>query len=155
MTAILYKWSLERYHAAIDAGVFDDQAVELLRGNIVVMAPEREPHACYSSLGAEYLRQLLGSRAAVRETKPVTLPNHSEPVPDVAIVQSPLERYLAHHPYPADIFWLCANPCAAALELERLVVSRIVQKRRELAQALAGNAVVVAVKAMGIAGEGI
>ena len=46
MTVTLYKWTLDRYHDAIDAGLFDDQAVELLRGDIVVMAPEREPHAC-------------------------------------------------------------------------------------------------------------
>ena len=106
MTVTLYKWTLDRYHAAIDAGLFDDQSVELLQGNLVVMAPEREPHACYSSDGAEYLRQLLGNRAAVREGKPVTLPNLSEPMPDLAIVQSPLRRYLAHHPYFEDIFWL-------------------------------------------------
>ncbi len=106
MTVTLYKWTLDRYHAAIDAGLFDDQAIELLRGDIVVMAPEREPHACYSSVGADYLRQCLGRRGAVRETKPITLPNDSEPVPDVAIVQPPLERYLAHHPYPADIFFV-------------------------------------------------
>ncbi|NMF86507.1 Uma2 family endonuclease [Nodosilinea sp. P-1105] len=106
MAVALYKWTLDRYHSAIDAGVFEDQAVELLRGDIVVMAPEREPHACYSSMGADYLRQLLGQRAAVRETKPITLPNDSEPIPDVAIVQPPLERYLDHHPYPEDIFWL-------------------------------------------------
>jgi Uma2 family endonuclease len=42
----------------------------------------------------------------VRETKPITLPNNSEPIPDIAIVQPPLRRYLEHHPYPADIFWL-------------------------------------------------
>lgn len=102
----LYKWTLERYHAAIDAGLFDDQSVELLRGDITIMTPEREPHACYSSDGAEYLRRLLGERAAVRETKPITLPNRSEPIPDIAIVQPPLRRYLAHHPYPEDIFWL-------------------------------------------------
>ena len=106
MAVALYKWTLDRYHSAIDAGVFEDQAVELLQGDIVVIAPEREPHACYSSMGADYLRQLLGQRAAVRETKPITLPNDSEPIPDVAIVQPPLERYLDHHPYPADIFWL-------------------------------------------------
>jgi Uma2 family endonuclease len=104
MTVTLYKWTLDRYHAAIDAGLFDDQAIELLRGDIVVMAPEREPHACYSSVGADYLRQRLGRHGAVRETKPITLPNDSEPVPDVAIVQPPLDRYLAHHPYPEDIF---------------------------------------------------
>jgi Uma2 family endonuclease len=34
------------------------------------------------------------------------LPDDSEPVPDIAIVQSPLRRYLEHHPYPEDIFWL-------------------------------------------------
>jgi len=106
MTISLYKWTLERYHSAIDAGLFDDQSVELLQGDIVVMAPEREAHACYSSDAAEYLRRLLGERAAVRETKPVTLPNNSEPVPDLAIVVPPLRRYLDHHPYPTDIFWL-------------------------------------------------
>jgi Uma2 family endonuclease len=106
MTVTLYKWTLDRYHAAIDAGLLDDQPVELLKGDIVVMTPEREPHACYSSDGAEYLRRLLGDRASVRETKPVTLPDHSEPLPDVAIVQPPLRRYLEHHPYPEDIFWL-------------------------------------------------
>jgi Uma2 family endonuclease len=106
MTVTLYKWTLDRYHTAIDAGLFDDQAVELLKGDIIVMTPEREAHACYSSDAAEYLRRLLGDRASVRETKPVTLPNHSEPVPDLAIVQPPLRRYLDHHPFPADIFWL-------------------------------------------------
>lgn len=106
MTITLYKWTLDRYHAAIDAGLFDDQPVELLQGDIVVMAPEREPHACYSSDGAEYLRRLLGDRVAVRETKPVILPDNSEPVPDITIVQPPLRRYLDHHPYPENIFWL-------------------------------------------------
>ncbi|MEM8544096.1 MAG: Uma2 family endonuclease [Cyanobacteria bacterium P01_H01_bin.119] len=106
MTVSLYKWTIDRYHAAIDAGVFEDQAVELLCGDIVLMAPEREPHACYSSEGAQYLRQKLGDRASVRETKPITLPDDSEPIPDIAIVRPPLRRYLAHHPYAKDIFWL-------------------------------------------------
>jgi Uma2 family endonuclease len=106
MTVTLYKWTLDRYHDAINAGLFDEQSVELLQGDIVVMVPEREPHACYSSDGAEYLRRLLGERAAVRETKPITLPDNSEPIPDLAIVQPPLRRYLTHHPYSDDIFWL-------------------------------------------------
>ncbi|MDY6940395.1 MAG: Uma2 family endonuclease [Cyanobacteriota bacterium] len=106
MTLTLYKWSIERYHEAIDAGLFDDRAVELLQGDIVVMPPEREAHACYSSDGADSLRRVLGDRASVRETKPITLPNNSEPIPDIAIVKPPLRRYLEHHPYPEDIFWL-------------------------------------------------
>lgn len=106
MTLTLYKWTLDRYHAAIDAGLFEDQPVELLNGDIALMTPEREAHACYSSDGADYLRQCLGALASVRETKPVTLPNRSEPIPDLAIVQPPLRRYLDHHPCPSEIFWL-------------------------------------------------
>lgn len=106
MTVTRYQWTVDRYHAAIDAGLFDDQPVELLQGDIVVMTPEREPHACYSSDTAEYLRRELGDRAAIREVKPVTLPNASEPVPDIVVVQPPLRRYLDHHPHPEEIFWL-------------------------------------------------
>lgn len=106
MTIALYKWTIDRYHQEIDAGIFDEEVVELLQGNIIIMSPQREAHACYSSDAAESLRRLLGDRASVRETKPVTLPNDSEPIPDIAIVRSPLRRYLEHHPYPSDIFWL-------------------------------------------------
>jgi len=106
MTVTFYKWTIDRYHDAIDAGLFDEEAVELLQGELVIMPPEREAHACYSSDAAEYLRQLLGNRASIRETKPVTFPHNSEPVPDIAIVKPPLRAYLQHHPYPADIFWL-------------------------------------------------
>jgi len=78
ITVTRYRWTLDRYHAAIDAGLFEDQAVELLRGDLVIMAPERESHACYSRVGADYLRRCLGQRGAVRETKPITLPNQEE-----------------------------------------------------------------------------
>ena len=44
MTAVTDKWTLERYHAAIEAGLFDDQNI-VLRGALVVMPPEGEPHA--------------------------------------------------------------------------------------------------------------
>ena len=102
MTVTPYKWTIDRYHQAIDAGVFDGQPVELLRGDLIVMPPEREPHAYYNSEVVDYLRSVLGSRAKVREAHPITLADDSEPIPDLAIVQ-PLGRvYLEHHPYPND-----------------------------------------------------
>jgi Uma2 family endonuclease len=70
------------------------------------MAPEGMPHAVYCGRTVKYLRNLLGERAEIRETHPITLPNNSEPEPDVAIVRSPDTQYFAHHPYPEDIFWL-------------------------------------------------
>lgn len=106
MTLATYKWTLKNYHQAIDVGLFVDESLELLRGNLVVMAPEREPHAYYTRSIGHYLQRLLGDRALVSEAHPISLPNNSEPEPDVAIV-APLGReYLEHHPYPENIFWL-------------------------------------------------
>ncbi|MHC5826863.1 MAG: Uma2 family endonuclease, partial [Nostoc sp.] len=70
------------------------------------MSPEGEPHAYFSSEAGEYLIQLLGVRATVRPSKPITLPNNSEPEPDIAVVQRLGREYLEHHPYPENIFWL-------------------------------------------------
>jgi Uma2 family endonuclease len=106
MTLTTYKWTVEHYHQAIAAGLFEDSPVELLRGDIVVMPPEGEPHAYYNSEAGDYLRKLLGNRAKIREAHPITLPNDSEPIPDLAIVKPLGSAYLNHHPYPDDIFWL-------------------------------------------------
>lgn len=106
MTLTTYKWTVENYHQAIDAGLFEDQPVELLRGEIIVMPPEREPHAYYNSEIGDYLRALLRDKAKVREAHPITLADDSEPIPDLAIVQPLGRAYLEHHPYPGDIYWL-------------------------------------------------
>jgi Uma2 family endonuclease len=106
MTVTTYKWTIKRYHQAIEAGIFDDWSIELLRGDLIVMPPEREPHAYYNTEAADYLRTLLGERVKIRDAKPITLPNDSEPAPDVAIVKPLGEVYLEHHPYPEDIFWV-------------------------------------------------
>ncbi len=71
----------------IAAGILVDRRVELLQGEIVEMSPEGEPHAYFSSEAGEYLMRQLSDRAMVRLAKPITLPNNSEPEPDIAIVQ--------------------------------------------------------------------
>jgi Uma2 family endonuclease len=106
MSVTIAKWTIEQYHELVATGILDDRRVELLDGDIVEMAPEGMPHAVYCGRTVKYLRNLLGDRAEIRETHPITLPNNSEPEPDVAIVRSPDAQYLAHHPYPEDIFWL-------------------------------------------------
>ncbi|MBE9079428.1 Uma2 family endonuclease [Romeria aff. gracilis LEGE 07310] len=106
MSLTTYKWTIDRFHQAISAGLFDDQPIELLRGELIVMPPEREPHAYFNSEVGDYLRALLGSRAKVREAHPIALPNDSEPIPDLAIAKPLGTVYLEHHPYPNDIFWL-------------------------------------------------
>lgn len=107
MTVSTLKWTIEQYHQAIEAGVFSNVRVELLNGELVEMPPEGLPHAALSSDTGDYLRDRLGSRAKIREGHPITLPNNSEPEPDLAIVQPLGTVYQTeHHPYPEDIFWL-------------------------------------------------
>ncbi len=106
MTLTVAKWTLEDYHRLIESGLLYDKRVELIRGEIVEMPPEGEPHAYFSSEAGDYLTQLLGERAMVRQAKPITLPNQSEPEPDVAIVQRLGSEYFRHHPYPENTFWL-------------------------------------------------
>ena len=106
MVVTLAKWTIDEYHSMIQAGLLDNRQVELLKGEIVEMSPEGEAHAYFSSEAEEYLRKLLGDRVTIRSGKPITLPDDSEPEPDIAIVQKLGREYLSHHPYPENIFWL-------------------------------------------------
>lgn len=107
MSVTLTKWTLDDYHRMVASGVLDDRPVELLRGEIVEMAPEGEPHAYLITETTTYLIRTMGERATVRQDHPITLPDHgSEPEPDIAVVRPLGREYLHHHPYPQDIFWL-------------------------------------------------
>ncbi|SRR5579883_121245 len=106
MTLIAAKWTIDEYHHMIEAGILDSRKVELLKGEIVEMSPEGEPHAYCSHEASDYLTNFLGNLATIRQAKPITLPNDSEPEPDIAIVQRLGREYREHHPYPENIFWL-------------------------------------------------
>ena len=106
MTITPAKWTVNEYHSMIRAGLLDNRRVELLGGEIVEMPPEGEAHAYFSSEAEEYLRELFKGKATIRAGKLITLQDNSEPKPDIAIVQSLGREYLAHHPYPENIFWL-------------------------------------------------
>jgi len=101
----LAKWTVTDYHQMIAAGILVDRAVELLQGDIVEMSPEGPLHYFLADSGAAYLRTVLADRAYIRFNGPITL-THSEPEPDLAMVQPPRERYQTQHPTPPDIFWL-------------------------------------------------
>lgn len=84
--------------------MFDGQPIELLQGELIEISPEGLPHAGLSSDAADYLRELLGGRAKIREGKPITLSNHSEPEPDIAIVRPLGSLYKTQrHPQAKDL----------------------------------------------------
>ena len=106
MSVTLAKWTINEYHSMIEAGLLDNRQVELLKGEIIEMPPEGEAHAYFSSEAEDYLRDLLGDRVTIRSGKPITLPDDSEPEPDIAIAKKLGREYLTHHPYPENIFWI-------------------------------------------------
>jgi Uma2 family endonuclease len=106
MTLITAKWSLDDYHQMIRSGLLDDRSLELINGEIIQMSPEGVSHSFYCRSTAKYLRSILGDRAEISEAHPITLPNDSEPEPDIAIVRTPDTLYQTRHPFPEDIFWL-------------------------------------------------
>ncbi len=128
MTIITAKWTIEDYHKMIEAGILDDRHVELLNGEITEMPPEGEPHAHLSDEAADYLGELLGRKVKIREGKPITLPDNSEPEPDIAIVQPLGDVYFDHHPYPENIFWLIEfsnSSLAKDLEIKSKIYARV------------------------------
>jgi Uma2 family endonuclease len=106
MTLITAKWSLDDYHQMIGSGLLDNRSLELINGEIIEMSPEGIAHSFDCRGTAKYLRSLLGERAEISEAHPITLPNNSEPEPDIAIVRNPDTLYQSRHPFPEDIFWL-------------------------------------------------
>lgn len=74
------------------------------------MTPIGSRHAvCVNRLN-RLLMVAAGDRAVVQIQSPVELDERSEPQPDVALLHPPIDRYLAHHALPPDIFLLVEVP---------------------------------------------
>ena len=115
----LATWSVAEYHHMRDRGILDQRQCELINGEIWDMAPEGEFHRFVNHRGVKYLRELMQEKAEVFEAHPITLKD-SEPQPDIAIAHLPDTRYLTHHPYPDDIYWLIeVSDSTLAYDLEK------------------------------------
>lgn len=88
------RWTVDAYHRAIDAGLFDDRRIELIDGELYEMPPMREPH-----IGAALFLQrsfaALLQMDRLRIDMPIILAHDGEPEPDLAVVRAsaPLKPY--------------------------------------------------------------
>jgi Uma2 family endonuclease len=99
------RFTIDEYHRLIELEFLkESDRIELIRGELIQMVAKGTPHTVCGSILCRQLDRLLGDRVVIRGQDPITLPNQSEPEPDVAIARGKDEDYLAHHPYPEDIF---------------------------------------------------
>jgi len=87
------------YDKLVEAGVFEDERVELLYGIIIRMSPIGPPHASAVAALNELLILRLAGRASVRVQSSIEASDDSQPEPDVAVV--PRNNYRQAHPSDA------------------------------------------------------
>jgi len=99
-TPPLHRWSYEEWDQMVESGVLARKRVELIDGEIVEMAPQSEPHSI-SILGtASRLRRIFPEPDFwIRVQMPLRLGRASDPEPDLAVVDGPLDAYInSGHP---------------------------------------------------------
>lgn len=99
------RWTVQEYHRMAEAGVLDpDERIELIAGQILLMAAKGTPHVVALALLADVLQNQLKGQALVRTQDPIQLDDYSEPEPDLVLVRGSVLDYLAHHPQPSAIY---------------------------------------------------
>ena len=83
-----HRFTRDEYYRMAKAGLFQDERVELLDGEIITMSAQLSLHAFTVSQLMYELIAKLGSAAIVRGQAPIVLNNRSEPEPDIAVCVS-------------------------------------------------------------------
>ncbi len=112
-----------------DAGLFRDERVELLDGEIIAMGTNNPPHASTVGRLTSLLVPMLVGRYTTRVQLPVRLDPYSQPQPDLAICTFDPDHYESDHPTPEQIL-LLIEVSDASLAFDR--------KRKRVAYARAG-----------------
>ena len=92
-------WTRTEYDRLIESGFFhEDEAIELVGGQLIVAEPKGTNHSVALELATEALRLAFGPGWTIRVQDPLALDQQSEPEPDLAVVPGRPRDYLAAHP---------------------------------------------------------
>ena len=113
-------FTVEEFYALDQAGLFhSEERIELLDGEIIVMAPIGNPHADGTDRLDESLKEKLRGRARVRVQGPVRINENSLLQPDIAVLHL-RDDYHRVAPTPADVL-LLVEVADTSLEFDREV----------------------------------
>src|ERR687892_395795 len=98
MALTLRHWKRAEYDRLVDMGVFADEPIELIGGQLVVAEPKGPYHVTSVTRTADALRAALPAGWVVRTEAPIALDDDSEPEPDIAVVPGTVDDYESAHP---------------------------------------------------------
>jgi Uma2 family endonuclease len=99
-----HRLSVADYYRMAEVGILrPDERVELIEGEIIDMAPVGSVHAGTVDQMAKMFGDAVGDTAIVRAQNPISLDDHSEPEPDIALLRRRDDFYKSAHPTPDDI----------------------------------------------------
>lgn len=93
------RWTWREYERLLEVGMIGpEERTELIDGVIYRMTPQRSRGAVAIHLIEDALEGAFGAGIHVRLQLPLTLGEHSEPEPDIAVVAGAIRDYVEHHP---------------------------------------------------------
>ena len=102
-----HRFTVGDYHRMAEAGILnEDSRVELIRGQIVDMAPIGAPHHGMVIRLTRLLPGVLAGRGILSVQNPVRLDDGSEPEPDVAVLRPRADDYTTATAGPTDVLLL-------------------------------------------------
>jgi Uma2 family endonuclease len=105
ITAPTYRWSVEEYQKLGEVGIFhEDDRVELLNGEIVIMAPIGLRHMNAVRRLINTMARKYGSRCLVDAQNPLVIDGESMPQPDLLLLRQDLDE--GREPTPEDVLLL-------------------------------------------------
>jgi Uma2 family endonuclease len=108
------------YYEMMNSGIIrEGERVELISGQVYTMAAKGTRHTLCTRKLFKHLLSLIGDRADVQSQDPITLPNNSEPEPDLVIARLRSDDYINSHPAPEDII-LVVEVADSSIKFDRL-----------------------------------
>ena len=115
---VVHRFTREEYYRMGEARLFFDERVELLKGEIITMAPQNPLPACVVTRMTETFIRLLGNQLTIRARLPIVLDDLSEPEPDIVLCRPDPDDYEREHP-KTDQILLVIEVAEASLTYDR------------------------------------
>ncbi|HLC15790.1 MAG TPA: Uma2 family endonuclease [Thermodesulfovibrionia bacterium] len=97
----VHLWTRHDYYKMAEAGLFEGKHVELIKGQVIEMSPMGSLHATAVALCARILEHAFGQGYFTRWQMPLDAGEHSEPEPDIAVIQGSVRQFKNAHPQTA------------------------------------------------------